>query len=171
MKLTRIAWIAFLVIAVTAQAVAAVTFSAGSGFEDRLWLLAFLYLAVGGLAGIGLSRYQFWVGTAFLWWAAIWVAAGTLIGFSAGLLLISLCAALAFWDLARLLQRTFPLAGSQQLLPLEKRHLGFLFMVLAGGFLASLVALMVKIQLNFILALILALVLLLGIGQLVRMLR
>lgn len=172
MTRSRVVWSIALFIAVSAQSAAVLMTSLiRRGFQGASWLAVAVAVSFGILCGIGLIRDQDWCATLFLWWCAVWSAIGVLNGLSAWWLLVSLCAALVIWDLARFEKRIDVLVNRQLALQLEKDHLLKLGIVLIAGLGLALLALFIRVQLNFTLELLLVIALLLGLGQLVRSLR
>jgi hypothetical protein len=150
----------------------------------RLHLVSFALACLALAAGYGLSGSTGWavvlIGFGLAGWGIIkWLklAAGNIFfilmivaaglgpgnGANPFLMLISILAALAFWDLDAFLQRLALVEPSPITHELEHKHLRRLLVVLGAGLLLGGVGLVIKIELNLGWAVILGIVILIGI--------
>ena len=132
---------------------AAAALAAGCGFQGKwYWALLFVVMALaGGLCSLKPALKNLWE-AASLGWFVLFItgaAVGVVVGLSSLLMLASILASLAYWDLDSFQRRLELVKADEATLKLEKNHLRKLLIVLSVGLVVSLVGLSLQLKLSF----------------------
>ena len=153
-----------------AIALASGALALGAALGDQ-WLWGGLPLVLGGLWFIALRRGWRWVSPVGLALTVAAAAAGVYLGLEPGMMLLGVAGGLVAWDLQSFghsLEGVRFVKGTRNL---ERRHLLRLLAVAALGLLVAVVSLGIEVRLSFGLLMVTGLLLMLGIAQVIRLLR
>jgi hypothetical protein len=141
------------------------------GFE-QYWLgsVAALGLGWGGWFGLKKARNA-WSADLFLAGVVLLVTIGALLDLITNYLLVAILGALGAWDLIRFQKRIAHSPRSEDILQIEKQHLGFLGLtILIGGSLAVVIGI-VRMQIGFGVTLISGVILIIILSEIIRQLK
>ena len=135
------------------------------------WLWAGLPLMLGGLWFIGFRQRWRPVSTGCLALTVTLAAAGVYLGLAPGTMLLGVVGGLAAWDLQSFGHSLKGVRFVEGTRNLERRHLFRLLAVTALGLLVAVVSLGIEVRLSFGLLMVTGLLLMLGMAQVIRLLR
>jgi hypothetical protein len=142
-----------------------------SYFLAGLWAATVGFIVL-GIVWILCQHFQYaWFSSLALFILTAASAAGIWLGLEPILMALALLIGLSAWDLTTFLQRLSLYPTSEYILEIERRHLFWLAITLVTGFILSIIAGLLNIQLSFVLTLVLVIIAALGTVRIISWLR